>query len=103
MTVPGSSPRKMAKASQRNRAANDARGDPSGPHHSCWDRPIGRDAICRAIIRGGLFPIDLGDSGEIKPPIHAYGRARPGDSQGARPGSSRDPDSLEHAVNLFFT
>jgi hypothetical protein len=23
--------------------------------------------------------------------------------QGARPGSRRDPDSLEHAVNLFFT
>jgi putative ABC transport system substrate-binding protein len=46
----------MVRATQRNCATRETGGDPSGSKSPLWDPRIGRAAVHRAIIRGGVVP-----------------------------------------------
>ena len=48
--------REMAGAAQRDRAARDASGGPSGSRHSLRDRPVRRHPGRGAVARGGVEP-----------------------------------------------
>ena len=48
--------REMAGITQRDRAGRDASGGPSGCCHSRRDRPVGRDPVRGAVVRGGVEP-----------------------------------------------
>ena len=48
--------REMAGAAQRDRAARDASGGPSGSRHSRRDRPVRRNPVRGAVVRGGVDP-----------------------------------------------
>ena len=48
--------REMAGTAQADRAKPDASGDPSGSNHSCRDRPVCRNPVRGAVVRGGVAP-----------------------------------------------
>ena len=70
--------REMAGAAQRDRAARDASGGPSGSRHRRRDRPVRRNPGRGAVARGGVSPVNVRDAGEIERAVTAFARGSNG-------------------------